>query len=199
MAVAQQQKQVQFYPCTQCHSPMLKVDADVHTSLVHQIDLTKGAHRGLYCSNCHIPPYMINLVGGAKVPPSWDNRTALMETNRVCATCHPREYRDYMMLIHGNKTYTCPGGKVEIVKGYKDVRYPFHICPEYKNLKAEPARACIECHDPHDPVYKPLAPLPKPSMRPPPPNQENILYGFIASVVAGLVLIGFAFVYPGRR
>ena len=191
----------QWYPCTSCHTPYFKVNAHVKISLVHHIDLTKGAHRGLYCSDCHIPPTMINLVGGGKVYiPGLHNRTQLIEASKVCAVCHPREWSDWEHLIHGNKTYTCPGGTVVYITppySYKGVRYPFHICPNhYKDLKTIPAKACVQCHNPHDPVYRPLGPLPVPSLRPPPPNEDNFLYGMIATVIAGVILIGLALVYP---
>ena len=196
-----QQNPAAWYPCTKCHTPFFKVNATVKVSAVHGIDLTVGAHRGLYCSNCHVPPTMIQLRGGGRVYiPGLHNRTQLIEASKVCAVCHPREWEDWLHLVHGNKTYTCPGGKVVYVIGYKGIRYPFHICPHgYKNLKTIPARACVECHNPHDPVYKPLGPLPRPSTRPPPPDETNYLLGMTATVIAGLALIVFGLVYPFGR
>nr|WP_236698103.1 hypothetical protein [Pyrodictium occultum] len=193
------QQLYQIYPCTKCHAAM-NLPGNRKVVPFHGINLTKGAHRGLVCSNCHRPPTMINLVGGAKVYiPGPHSRDKLMETNKVCAVCHPREYRDYINLVHGNKTFVCQGGKVVKVKGYKGVIYNFHICPSYKDLKTVPARACVECHDPHNPVLKALNILPEPSFRPPPPNESSVTYGNIAAVVGGLILVLGALVLPYER
>ncbi len=181
-----------FYPCTKCHATM-KVTGIAKTVPIHNIDLTKGAHRGLYCANCHSVPDVWNLKtpdGKVEIAiPGMMNHEDLMKLNKVCATCHPRTYEDYVNLVHGNKTYTCPNGTVEFVKGYKGVLYTFHICPEYKNLKTVPAKACVECHDPHDPVYHAISILPPPSVRPPPPDETSIAYGTLAVAIAGMALI----------
>ncbi|BEP17195.1 hypothetical protein PYJP_05470 [Pyrofollis japonicus] len=184
-----------IYPCTKCHAG-LNLNGMSKKSSFHKIDLTKGAHRGLYCANCHVAPTMIQLHGDAFVfIPGYHNRSLVMQTNKLCAICHPKEYKDYMNLVHANKTYVCPGGKVEIVHGYKDINYDFHICPNgYKNLKTVPARACVECHDPHDPVFKPLNILPKPSEKPAPPPQRDIAIGNVLAIIGALVPIAFALV-----
>lgn len=184
-----------IYPCTKCHLSM-NLNGMVKKSEFHHIDLTKGAHKGLYCANCHTPPTMIQLrSGGFVFIPGYHNQSLVMQTNKLCAICHPKEYQDYLNLIHANKTYVCPGGKVEIIHGYKDINYYFHICPNgYKNLTTVPARACVECHDPHDPVFKPLNILPTPSERPAPPNERSIAIGNILAVIGALVAIGIAFV-----
>ena len=185
-----------IYPCTKCHAHMPQLNGMVKKVPFHHIDLTKGPHRGLYCANCHIPPTFINLRGGARVYiPGLHNRTLVMQTNKLCAICHPREYQDYLDLIHGNKTFTCPGGKVIIIHGYKGINYYYHICPDgYKHLETLPARACVECHNPHDPVVKPLNILPTPSERPAPPKETSIAIGDVLALVGGLIAVGIAFV-----
>jgi hypothetical protein len=195
-----QQYYASIYPCTKCHATM-KLTGMTKISKFHNIDLTKGAHKGLYCANCHVPPYMINLRGGAMVYiPGLHNRSLLMETNKLCAICHPQEYSDYMNLIHGNKTYVCPGGKVEEVVGYKNVTYLFHVCPNgYRNLTTMPARACVECHDPHTPTMGPLNILPKPSERPAPPDETAIAWGDFIALLAALVPIAMAFAVKYRE
>ena len=181
-----------FYPCSSCHATM-KVTGIAKKVGIHHIDLTKGAHRGLYCANCHSAPDVWHLkTPDGKVDiaiPGMFSHEDLMKINKVCATCHPRTYEDYVNLVHANKTYTCPGGHVEFVKGYKGVLYSFHVCKEYKNLKTVPAKACVECHNPHDPVYHAISILPPPSERPAPPKQENIAYGTLAVAIAGMALI----------
>jgi len=182
----------QFYPCSSCHATM-KVTGMKKVVPFHHIDLTKGPHRGLFCASCHSVPDVWNLKtpwGKVEIRiPGLFNHSSLMETNKVCATCHMRTYMDYQFLAHGNKTYTCPGGKVEFIKGYKGVLYAFHICPQYKNLTTVPAKACVECHNPHNPVYRAISILPPPSERPPPPPQSPIEYGTLAVTIAGLSLL----------
>jgi len=193
---AHAQDPAQFYPCTTCHQAM-QLTGDKKTVPFHGIDLTKGAHRGLFCSNCHIAPTMIDLVNGAQVYiPGLHGTQELKETNKVCAVCHPREVADYNYLVHGNKTYVCPNGNVTKVIGYKGVGYDFHICAEYKNLETIPAKACVECHNPHEPTMPPASILPPPSDRPAPPDETSVAYGTIAAVIGGLILAIGALVLP---
>ncbi len=197
VAYAEAQKTEEYYktiyPCTNCHATM-QLTGDKKASTFHNIDLTRGAHRGLYCLNCHKPPFMIELKNDVFVYiPGYHDRSLVMETNKLCATCHPGTYEDYRLLVHGNKTYTCPDGDLLVVKGYKDVAYSFHICPNgYKNLTTVPARACVECHDPHDPVYPSPSLLPPPSERPKPPSQDSIAIANVLAVIGALIPIGFA-------
>ncbi|RUM47396.1 MAG: hypothetical protein DSY37_02460 [Hyperthermus sp.] len=182
----------QFYPCSQCHATM-KVTGMVKKQPFHGIDLTKGAHAGLYCVNCHAAPQVDRLKtrnGYVDIAiPGLMGHEELMKLNKVCERCHPQTYRDYMHLAHANKTYTCSGGSVEIVKGYKGIAYDFHVCSEYKNLAMKPAKACVECHDPHVGVYPAISIMPPHSERPAPPPEETIAYGLIAAVTAGLALL----------
>ncbi|NOZ88897.1 MAG: hypothetical protein GXO15_03135 [Crenarchaeota archaeon] len=181
-----------FYPCTQCHATM-QVTGLVKSEPMHNINLAKGAHRGLYCVNCHSVPDVWNMktpYGKVEIAiPGMMNRSELMKMNEVCLQCHPRTVHDFDFLVHGNKTYTCPDGDMYLVKGYKGVGYWFHDCPEYRNLEAKPARACVECHDPHVGHYFALKPLPPHDERPPPPDQEAITYGTLAVAISSMSLI----------
>ncbi len=187
-----------IYPCTKCHVA-LKLSGNVKESAFHNITLKGDAHSGLFCSNCHVPPYMIELRGGVLVYiPGYHDRSLVMETNKLCSTCHPREYRDYINLVHGNKTFVCSNGSTIVVKGYKGVAYLFHLCPNgYRNLTTVPARACVECHDPHTPSYRPLPPLPQPSERPPPPPEDSVTIANVAVLAASMILVGYAFASKG--
>ena len=197
VAFAETQKSKEYYetiyPCTKCHATM-QLTGDKKASEFHKIDLTKGAHAGLYCSNCHKPPFMIELENNVFVYiPGYHDQSLVMETNKLCAVCHPATYEDYKLLVHANKTYTCPDGELLVIKGYKDVAYNFHICPNgYKNLTTVPAKACVECHNPHDPVYPSLSLLPPPSERPSPPDQGSIAVANVLAVIGALIPIGFA-------
>ena len=185
-----------FYPCSSCHNA-LNLTGVRKTVPFHGVDLTAGAHRGLYCSNCHVAPVMQELINGAEVYiPGLHSTEQLKETNKVCAVCHPQEFEDYQHLVHGNKTYTCQGGSVERIVGYKGVVYSFHICSDYRNLKTMPARACVECHDPHTPTMPPASILATPSDRPPAPDESSIAYGAVAAVIGGLILAVGALVLP---
>ncbi|MFN7972556.1 MAG: hypothetical protein U0166_09435 [Acidobacteriota bacterium] len=58
------------------------------------------------------------------------------ESHRLCGQCHGPQYRDWKNGIHGKRTGYWNGTK----------RYLL----------------CVHCHSPHDPHFKPLAPLPPP-------------------------------------
>lgn len=58
------------------------------------------------------------------------------EYYRVCEQCHRKIYREWKMGIHGKRTGYWNGVK------------------EYKH--------CTQCHNPHDPPFKPLEPMPAP-------------------------------------
>jgi len=189
----------QFYPCTSCHQAM-DLTGDRKQVPLHGIDLTTGAHRGLMCSNCHVPPLMQTLINGSEVfIPGFHNQSQVMETNKVCAVCHPHEYVDYERLLHANKTFICPDGQAYKVIGYKGVDYTFHACEEYINLTVVPAKACVECHNPHNPTMMPLNILPEPSNRPEPPEESDVALGGLAALLGSLVLIFPAFMMPKRR
>jgi len=186
----------EFYPCERCHLK-LKLTGTVRTSAYHAINLTVGAHKGLVCANCHVPPTMSKLVGGVDIVAFYKGN--YKELNVVCASCHERTYHDYTSLVHGNKTIACKGETKILVNGYKGVSYWLHLCQDYINLTAMPARGCVECHDPHDPHYKPLAPLPPPSRRPPPPDQTAIAYTTLGVVISSLTLIVVPFIIESKK
>jgi hypothetical protein len=140
---------------------------------------------------------MQQLVGDVEVKiPGLHPTEELLELAKTCRVCHVRVVEDYMLLVHGNKTMKCPGGEAVKVKGYKGVVYDFHVCPEYRNLETLPARACVECHNPHNPTLPALNPLPEPSRRPPPPEQLGIVIGALAASITGVVLVAVALLVP---
>ncbi len=192
--------QEDIYPCSSCHADMPLTGVS-KASEFHGINLSIGAHRGLYCVNCHVPDSaMMKLRGGVEIRVlGLHGHDELMETNRVCATCHPRTYMDYMRFAHGNTTWTCSGGSVVKIVGYKNVTYDYHVCDDYRNLTRVHAKACVECHNPHDPVVMPLSILPKQSDRPAPPDQLAIAVGGVLSGALGLTMIGLSAVYASRR
>ncbi|MBI4654389.1 MAG: hypothetical protein HY752_05280 [Nitrospirae bacterium] len=58
------------------------------------------------------------------------------EYYRICEQCHRRTYREWKMGIHGKRTGYWNGDK------------------EYLH--------CTQCHNPHNPTFKPLEPMPAP-------------------------------------
>ncbi|MCE4625003.1 MAG: hypothetical protein F7C35_03970 [Desulfurococcales archaeon] len=197
VSASSQQNPQSLYPCSTCHQ-RLKVNADINYSWYHGVDLRSGAHKGLMCSNCHNPESaMMELRGNISLAIlGVHNRSQLMADNLLCAQCHAKIYKDYLLGAHGNRTFDCPNGQAIEVKGYKGVKWVYHICDDYTKLKQKPARACVECHNPHDPTYYAISILPPPEGRVPPPDESSITYGGIAVLVTGLVLIAAShFVY----
>ncbi len=58
------------------------------------------------------------------------------ESYRLCGQCHGDKYRDWRVGIHGKRTGYWNGDKQYLL--------------------------CIHCHNPHDPQFKPLTPMPPP-------------------------------------
>ncbi len=69
-------------------------------------------------------------------------RIGFSESYRLCGQCHGDKYRDWKVGVHGKRT------------GYWNGRKEYLLC--------------AHCHNPHDPRYKPIQPMP------PPVRPENI-------------------------
>lgn len=59
------------------------------------------------------------------------------ESYRLCGQCHGDKFRDWKVGIHGKRTGNWNGDKQYLL--------------------------CAHCHNPHDPKFKPIAPLPPPA------------------------------------
>ncbi len=64
-------------------------------------------------------------------------RIGFEESYRLCGQCHGDKYRDWKVGVHGKRTGMWNGEKQYLL--------------------------CVHCHNPHDPRFKPLAPLPPPA------------------------------------
>jgi len=64
------------------------------------------------------------------------------ESFRLCGQCHGDKYRDWKVGVHGKRSGMWNGEKQYLL--------------------------CVHCHNPHDPGFKPLAPMP------PPTRPENV-------------------------
>jgi hypothetical protein len=69
-------------------------------------------------------------------------RISFEESYRLCGQCHGDKYRDWKVGVHGKRTGMWNGEKQYLL--------------------------CVHCHNPHDPAFKPLKPMP------PPVRPENI-------------------------
>lgn len=58
------------------------------------------------------------------------------ESYVLCGQCHGDKYRDWKVGVHGKRSGMWNGGKQYLL--------------------------CVHCHDPHDPAYKPIPPMPPP-------------------------------------
>ncbi|MHB8873136.1 MAG: cytochrome c3 family protein [Myxococcaceae bacterium] len=59
------------------------------------------------------------------------------ESYRLCGQCHGDKYRDWRVGVHGKRTGSWSGKKQYLL--------------------------CANCHDPHSPRFKPIAPMPPPT------------------------------------
>ncbi len=180
----------EFYPCSSCHAT-LKISEPRRYSEVHKKNLTLGAHAGLYCTNCHVPEdAMMNLTGGVELAiPGLHSPDSLLKISKLCGLCHADVLQDYEVFAHGNTTFTHGSGKTIIVRGYKGVAYVLHLSSDYKNFKLKHGRACVECHEPHNPIMEPPSILPRQSYRPPPPREGIIAYGGLLIYIISVVLV----------
>jgi len=63
-------------------------------------------------------------------------RISFEESYRLCGQCHGDKYRDWKVGVHGKRTGMWNGQKQYLL--------------------------CVHCHNPHDPAFKPLKPMPPP-------------------------------------
>ncbi|MCA9293452.1 MAG: hypothetical protein KDA20_06540 [Phycisphaerales bacterium] len=86
------------------------------------------------CANCHAREDREKLILRGGV------EIAFSETPRLCQQCHGPVYADWLRGTHGKTMGSWQTGS-----------------PDQVRLR------CTECHDPHAPAYKPMAPLPSPN------------------------------------
>jgi hypothetical protein len=64
-------------------------------------------------------------------------RIGFEESFRLCGQCHGDKYRDWKVGVHGKRTGMWNGEKQYLL--------------------------CVHCHNPHDPQFKPIQPMPAPT------------------------------------
>jgi len=138
--------------CYACHDkakpPQVKVDEqgsvvlpEEHNDLVMQHGRNK---RNDHCYNCHDPANLDHLLTRD------GHRFKLVESSRLCASCHGPTYRDWEIGIHGR------------VSGHWDRKQG----PVTK-------QDCTACHDPHSPAFPSIKPAPGPHPLHPPPHARS--------------------------
>jgi hypothetical protein len=121
------------YKCDECHR-LFQSPSDRRDLVAEHMDVHLNHGRNDYCLNCHHPT----------------NRNAYVTHNgeeipsdripELCAKCHGLVYRDWENGAHGRKS-----GFWNLSEG------------EERTL------LCVQCHDPHNPKFPNLAPMPGPT------------------------------------
>jgi len=165
-----------------------------------------GPHRSLGCTSCHrivdgnfslyIEGHPSNLINSTPIPLFEINLSDISDPyklNIFCGICHKDIYNEYIHYAHGNTTFVAPNQETILINGYKDIKYILHIASKYNRLEKVNGKACVECHNPHDPIFKPPSILSKQSYRPPPPDESDLTnLGLIVICTSiFLVIIGF--------
>lgn len=119
-------------PCSECHKLFTPSPVETRTLVQHK-DVVMRHGMNVRCFNCHHAEERDKLVLHDGTLVDFD------QTPRLCSQCHGTVYRDWQRGMHG-KTM----GSWDATSG-KQIRL-----------------TCNQCHDPHSPAYKPVAPLPGP-------------------------------------
>ncbi len=122
------------YSCNECHQKF-QTEPKGKKRLAEHTKLTLKHGRNDYCLNCHHET-------NRNVYVTHDGKEILSDKpEELCAKCHGVVYRDWEVGAHGK------------LEGFWDI-----------STEGRQSLVCIECHDPHDPKFKPLNPMPGPSI-----------------------------------
>jgi hypothetical protein len=117
------------YNCMECHT-LLPARWHYQHPLVEHHDIILDHGNNRFCLNCHNPSKRTSFV-------DYDgSEIPQAEVVQLCAKCHGTIYRDWNVGAHGRPNgfwNASLGGKTKL--------------------------RCIQCHDPHSPAFKPMAPL----------------------------------------
>lgn len=123
---------VYTYRCSDCHR-IIPSPAETDRTLTQHTEIHLQHGINTRCFNCHHRTNRDAFVDDYGGAIPWD------QPQLVCAKCHGPVYRDWQHGSHGR------------TNGSWDVRQG-----------TQTRRRCIECHDPHQPPFPPLAPAPGP-------------------------------------
>ena len=118
------------YNCMECHK-LFPARWHYEGALNEHKDITLDHGNNRFCLNCHHATNRTAFV-------DYDgSEIAEADVVLLCAKCHGTIHRDWKAGVHGRQN------------GYWDARQG-----DKTRLR------CIQCHDPHSPKFKPIAPLP---------------------------------------
>lgn len=118
------------YNCMECHK-LLPSRWHYDRSMVEHQNITLDHGNNRFCLNCHHPTNRNAFV-------DYDgSEIAQEDVVLLCAKCHGPTYRDWLAGVHGRQN-----GHWDTSKGEKT------------KLR------CIQCHDPHQPQFQSMKPLP---------------------------------------
>jgi DNA-directed RNA polymerase subunit RPC12/RpoP len=120
------------YRCSDCHK-IIPSPAETSRTLTQHREIQLNHGINTRCFNCHHRTNRDAFVDDYGNEIPWD------QPQLLCAKCHGPVYRDWQHGSHGR------------TNGYWDV-----------SQGEQTRRRCIECHDPHQPPFTPLAPAPGP-------------------------------------
>jgi hypothetical protein len=119
------------YNCMECHKLLKQPKWKYDRPMVEHQDIKLQHGNNRFCLNCHHPA----------------NRNAFVDYDGseiqqadvvlLCAKCHGTTYRDWQAGVHGRQN------------GYWN-----------KEMGESTKLRCIQCHDPHHPVFQSMKPLP---------------------------------------
>ncbi len=122
------------YRCTECHKDFDTVVKQGDLQGEHaDIDARFDHGRNTQCLNCHHPGNRNVYVGYG------DTEIPPDQPEQLCGKCHGTMYRDWRHGVHGRSN------------GYWDT-----------SQGARTRLVCTQCHDPHNPAFKPMRPDPAP-------------------------------------
>lgn len=126
--------QGQIRPCSECHRLFAPASGESERVWVQHKDITINHGMNTRCLNCHDGADRDKLVLHD------GTLVTFSESPRLCSNCHGTVYRDWQRGTHGKTvgSWDATSGKQERLR-------------------------CNECHDPHSPAYKPIAPLAGPT------------------------------------
>lgn len=120
------------YHCSECHTSLVPLAHQQEVIPVHN-NVTLSHGLNTRCINCHHPKNRDVYVDHE------GGEIPAEEPARLCSKCHGPTYREWELGIHGRQN------------GYWSAELG-----ERKKL------LCIQCHDPHNPAFKPMVPEPPP-------------------------------------
>lgn len=121
------------YRCSECHD-LFPSPVETDRPLTQHQHIALEHGINARCFNCHNRENRDAFADDRGGPISFDQPPAL------CAKCHGPVYRDWTHGVHGR------------TNGYWD--------PKQGPMER---RKCVECHDPHNPAFKPMRPAPGPN------------------------------------